>query len=67
MPRRAPKRRRRANGDPNGPAVVLFTSGSVGRFLPGIDWRLEPMLGVDPGGRLVAAQRAAGSNAYVPA
>lgn len=26
--------------------------GSVGRFLPGIEWRLEPVAGLDRGGRL---------------
>ena len=39
------------------PALAINTamhckSGTVGRFLPGIEWRLEPVLGVDPGGRL---------------
>jgi len=39
------------------PALAINTamhckSGTVGRFLPGIEWRLEPVLGVEPGGRL---------------
>jgi acyl-[acyl-carrier-protein]-phospholipid O-acyltransferase / long-chain-fatty-acid--[acyl-carrier-protein] ligase len=27
--------------------------GTVGRFLPGIEWRIEPVAGVDAGGRLL--------------
>jgi acyl-[acyl-carrier-protein]-phospholipid O-acyltransferase/long-chain-fatty-acid--[acyl-carrier-protein] ligase len=39
------------------PALAINTamhcrSGSVGRFLPGIDYRLEPVAGVENGGRL---------------
>jgi acyl-[acyl-carrier-protein]-phospholipid O-acyltransferase/long-chain-fatty-acid--[acyl-carrier-protein] ligase len=39
------------------PVLALNTAmhqrwGTVGRFLPGIEWRLEPMPGIDDGGRL---------------
>jgi len=39
------------------PALAINTAmhcrpGTVGRFLPGIEWRLDPVPGVDPGGRL---------------
>ena len=39
------------------PALAINTAmhcrpGTVGRFLPGIEWKLEPVLGVDHGGRL---------------
>ena len=39
------------------PVLALNTAmhcrpGSVGRFLPGIAWRLEPIAGIDTGGRL---------------
>jgi acyl-[acyl-carrier-protein]-phospholipid O-acyltransferase/long-chain-fatty-acid--[acyl-carrier-protein] ligase len=39
------------------PVLALNTamhnrSGTVGRFLPGIEWRLEPVEGIDRGGRL---------------
>jgi acyl-[acyl-carrier-protein]-phospholipid O-acyltransferase/long-chain-fatty-acid--[acyl-carrier-protein] ligase len=39
------------------PVLALNTAmhchpGTVGRFLPGIEWRLEPVAGVDMGGRL---------------
>jgi acyl-[acyl-carrier-protein]-phospholipid O-acyltransferase/long-chain-fatty-acid--[acyl-carrier-protein] ligase len=39
------------------PVLALNTAmqcrpGTVGRFMPGIDWRLEPVAGVETGGRL---------------
>jgi acyl-[acyl-carrier-protein]-phospholipid O-acyltransferase/long-chain-fatty-acid--[acyl-carrier-protein] ligase len=39
------------------PVLALNTAmqnrpGTVGRFLPGIEWRLEPVTGIDTGGRL---------------
>ncbi len=39
------------------PVLALNTAmhqhwGTVGRFLPGIEWRLEPVPGIDEGGRL---------------
>ncbi|HEX3398803.1 MAG TPA: acyl-[ACP]--phospholipid O-acyltransferase [Acetobacteraceae bacterium] len=39
------------------PVLALNTAmhcrpGTVGRFLPGIEWRLEPVAGIDTGGRL---------------
>lgn len=39
------------------PALTMNTPmfnqpGSVGRFLPGIEWRLEPVAGIEAGGRL---------------
>jgi acyl-[acyl-carrier-protein]-phospholipid O-acyltransferase / long-chain-fatty-acid--[acyl-carrier-protein] ligase len=39
------------------PVLALNTAmhsrpGTVGRFLPGIEWRLQPVAGVDAGGRL---------------
>jgi acyl-[acyl-carrier-protein]-phospholipid O-acyltransferase/long-chain-fatty-acid--[acyl-carrier-protein] ligase len=39
------------------PVLALNTAmhcrpGTVGRFLPGIEWRLEPVAGIDAGGRL---------------
>ncbi len=39
------------------PVLALNTAmhcrpGTVGRFLPGIEWRLEPIAGIDTGGRL---------------
>ena len=39
------------------PVLALNTAmhqrwGTVGRFLPGIEWRLEPMPGIEEGGRL---------------
>jgi acyl-[acyl-carrier-protein]-phospholipid O-acyltransferase / long-chain-fatty-acid--[acyl-carrier-protein] ligase len=39
------------------PVLALNTAmhsrpGSVGRFLPGIEWRLEPVAGIEAGGRL---------------
>ncbi len=41
-----------------GPVLCLNTPlaarpGSVGRFLPGIEWRLEPVEGIDTGGNLL--------------
>jgi acyl-[acyl-carrier-protein]-phospholipid O-acyltransferase/long-chain-fatty-acid--[acyl-carrier-protein] ligase len=40
------------------PVLTLNTAmqgrpGSTGRFLPGIEWRLEPVVGIDTGGRLL--------------
>lgn len=42
------------------PAVSVNTpmhykSGSVGRILPNIDWRIEPVKGIDKGGRLIVS------------
>jgi acyl-[acyl-carrier-protein]-phospholipid O-acyltransferase/long-chain-fatty-acid--[acyl-carrier-protein] ligase len=39
------------------PVLALNTAmhcrpGTVGRFMPGIEWRLEPVAGIDTGGRL---------------
>ena len=39
------------------PVLALNTAmqcrpGTVGRFMPGIDWRLEPVAGIETGGRL---------------
>ncbi len=39
------------------PAIAMNTAmhcrpGTVGRFLPGIEWRLDPVTGIDAGGRL---------------
>jgi acyl-[acyl-carrier-protein]-phospholipid O-acyltransferase / long-chain-fatty-acid--[acyl-carrier-protein] ligase len=39
------------------PVLALNTAmhcrpGTVGRFMPGIEWRLEPVTGIDTGGRL---------------
>jgi acyl-[acyl-carrier-protein]-phospholipid O-acyltransferase/long-chain-fatty-acid--[acyl-carrier-protein] ligase len=41
-----------------GPVLCLNTPlaarpGTVGRFLPGIEWRLEPVAGIDTGGNLL--------------
>ena len=41
-----------------GPVLCLNTplsarSGTVGKFLPGIEWRLDPVPGIDSGGNLV--------------
>ena len=43
------------------PVLALNTAmhcrpGTVGRFLPGIEWRLEPVAGIDTGGRLHGAR-----------
>ena len=32
---------------------MQFKAGTAGRFIPGIDWRLEPVPGVADGGRLI--------------
>lgn len=39
------------------PAIAMNTAmhcrpGTVGRFLPGIEWRLDPVVGIEVGGRL---------------
>lgn len=34
---------------------MFYREGTVGRFMPGIDWQLEPVPGVEEGGRLHVA------------